>query len=95
MDTGQPENCKVFRFGTLSLTNEPARSATWAAVAYAINWGKFINFCLNGTTQSYPEITRFIYTTKETGHPSRIKRGGWPFFVPAPNLNHPDGYPSG
>lgn len=35
---------KVFHFGTLSLTDEPARSATYRAVEYAKNAGKLITF---------------------------------------------------
>ena len=38
------DNAKVFHFGTLSLTNEPARSATYQAVAYAKNKGKLITY---------------------------------------------------
>ena len=38
------DDCKVFHFGTLSLTSEPARSATQAAVAYAKEQGKLISF---------------------------------------------------
>ena len=38
------EDCKVFHFGTLSLTSDPARSATRAAVAYAKKQGKLISF---------------------------------------------------
>ena len=38
------DGCKVFHFGTLSLTNEPARGATQAAVAYAKEKGKYISF---------------------------------------------------
>jgi len=47
-----PEECdltlideaKLFHFGTLSLTHEPARSATRAAIAYAKEKGKLISF---------------------------------------------------
>lgn len=38
------DRCKVFHFGTLSLTNEPARSTTRRAVAYAKEKGKYISF---------------------------------------------------
>lgn len=44
VDTALLENCKVFHFGTLSLTGEPVRTATRDAVAYAKNKGKFISF---------------------------------------------------
>ena len=36
--------CRVFHFGTLSLTDEPARSATQAAVAFAKEQGKLVSF---------------------------------------------------
>lgn len=38
------DDAKVFHFGTLSLTDEPARSATYHAVAYAKEHGKMITF---------------------------------------------------
>ena len=38
------DEAKVFHFGTLSLTDEPARSATYQAVAYAKARGKLITF---------------------------------------------------
>ena len=38
------EECRVFHFGTLSLTDEPARSATQAAVAFAKEQGKLVSF---------------------------------------------------
>ena len=38
------DRAKVFHFGTLSLTNEPARSATYRAVAYAKAAGKLITY---------------------------------------------------
>ena len=44
LDTALLDDCKVFHFGTLSLTGEPARSATRAAVAYAKEHGKLISF---------------------------------------------------
>ena len=44
LDTALLDSCKVLHFGTLSLTGEPARSATKAAVAYAKEHGKFISF---------------------------------------------------
>ena len=36
--------CRVFHFGSLSLTDEPARTATQKAVAYAKAQGKLISF---------------------------------------------------
>ena len=44
LDTALLDSCKVLHFGTLSLTGEPARSATKAAVAYAKEHGKLISF---------------------------------------------------
>ncbi|MCR5537657.1 MAG: carbohydrate kinase [Lachnospiraceae bacterium] len=41
---GMIDEARVLHFGTLSLTDEPARSATKAAVAYAKEHGKFITF---------------------------------------------------
>ena len=38
------DEAKVFHFGTLSLTNEPARTATQQAVAYAKEKGRLISF---------------------------------------------------
>lgn len=38
------DECSVFHFGTLSLTSEPARTATRKAVAYAREKGKLISF---------------------------------------------------
>ena len=38
------DEAKVFHFGTLSLTDEPARSATCKAVAYAKEHGKLITY---------------------------------------------------
>ena len=38
------EEAKVFHFGTLSLTDEPARSATQRCVAYAKEQGKLITY---------------------------------------------------
>ncbi len=38
------DQAKVFHFGTLSLTDEPVRSATYQAVAYAKSKGKLITY---------------------------------------------------
>ena len=38
------DQAKVFHFGTLSLTDEPARSATYRAVEYAKSRGKLITY---------------------------------------------------
>lgn len=44
IDLSLLEEAKVFHFGTLSLTDEPARSATQKCVAYAKNAGKLITY---------------------------------------------------
>ena len=44
VNTALLDDCKVFHFGTLSLTGEPARTATRDAVAYAKAHGKLISF---------------------------------------------------
>ena len=38
------ENARVFHYGTLSLTDEPARTATQKAIAYAKQLGKLLTF---------------------------------------------------
>lgn len=38
------ENCDLFHFGSLSLTDEPSRSATHAAIAHAKKLGKLISY---------------------------------------------------
>ena len=43
IDTSLIDDAKVFHFGTLSLTDEPARTATQKAVAYAKSKGKLIS----------------------------------------------------
>ena len=43
IDTGLIDEARVFHFGTLSLTDEPARTATRKAVAYAKERGKCIS----------------------------------------------------
>jgi fructokinase len=44
LDLNMIDNAKVFHFGTLSLTNEPARTATQKAVAYAKAKDKLITY---------------------------------------------------
>ena len=44
LDLGLIDEAKVFHFGTLSLTDEPARTATQKAVAYAKAQGKCITY---------------------------------------------------
>lgn len=44
IDLSLIDEAKVFHFGTLSLTDEPARSATYRAVRYAKEQGKLITY---------------------------------------------------
>ncbi len=44
LDLDLIDEAKVFHFGTLSLTDEPARSTTYQAVAYAKSRGKCITY---------------------------------------------------
>ena len=44
VDLSLIDEAKVFHFGTLSLTDEPARTATYKAVAYAKAQGKLITY---------------------------------------------------
>ena len=44
LDLNLIDEAKVFHFGTLSLTDEPARTATHKAVAYAKSKGKLITY---------------------------------------------------
>jgi fructokinase len=44
VDVSLIDAAKVFHFGTLSLTDEPARSTTYRAVAYAKSKGKLITY---------------------------------------------------
>ena len=44
IDLNLIDQAKIFHFGTLSLTNEPARTATYNAVAYAKSKGKRITY---------------------------------------------------
>ena len=44
LDLGLIGNAKVFHFGTLSLTDEPARITTYKAVEYAKSAGKLITY---------------------------------------------------
>ena len=44
LDLSLIDEAKIFHFGTLSLTDEPARSATYKAVQYAKSKGKLITY---------------------------------------------------
>ena len=51
------DGAKVFHFGTLSLTDEPARSATRQAVAYAKQAGKLITYDPNLRKPLWKDLT--------------------------------------
>lgn len=44
IDLSLIDECEVFHFGSLSLTDEPSRTATYNAVDYAKNKGKLISY---------------------------------------------------
>ncbi len=50
------DEAKVFHFGTLSLTDEPSRSATAQAVAYAREKGKLVTFDPNLRKPLWPAL---------------------------------------
>ena len=50
------DECRMLHFGTLSLTDEPARSATQAAVEYARRRGKLISFDPNLREPLWPSL---------------------------------------
>ena len=56
LDLSLIEACRVFHFGTLSLTDEPARSATRKAVAYAKSLGKLISYDPNLREPLWPSL---------------------------------------
>lgn len=51
-------DCKIFHFGTLSLTDEPAESATRAALDYAKSKGKIISFDPNLRPPLWDDLKR-------------------------------------
>ncbi len=51
------DEAKVFHFGTLSLTDEPARSATYRAVDYAKRRGKWITYDPNLRKPLWNDLT--------------------------------------
>ena len=57
LDLELVDGCKVFHFGTLSLTNDPARTATVTAVEYAKKKGKYISFDPNLRKPLWPSDT--------------------------------------
>ena len=57
VDKTMIDEAKVFHFGTLSLTGEPARTTTQKAVAYAKEQGKLITYD--------PNLRKPLWTTEE------------------------------
>jgi fructokinase len=53
-DAGLLENCAIFHFGSLSLTDEPARSATYAAIRRAKAAGALISYDPNYRAGLWP-----------------------------------------
>ena len=56
LDLGLIDEARGFHFGTLSLTDEPARSATYRAVAYAKSRGKLITYDPNLRTPLWNDL---------------------------------------
>ena len=56
LDTDLLSNCKVFHFGSLSLTDEPARSATQKAVQTAKSFGAVISYDPNYRASLWPDV---------------------------------------
>ena len=57
LDLSLIDEAKVFHFGTLSLTDEPARSATYEAVAYAKSKNKLITYDPNLRKPLWKDLT--------------------------------------
>ncbi|MDO4493533.1 MAG: carbohydrate kinase [Clostridia bacterium] len=58
LDTEAIDACRAFHFGTLSLTDEPARTATMTAVARAKEGGKLISFDPNLREVLWDDLAR-------------------------------------
>ena len=54
------EECRIFHFGTLSLTHQPAREATQKAIATARGFGKMLSFD--------PNLRPLLWETQEEAH---------------------------
>ena len=48
------ENCRIFHFGSVSMTGEPSRSATLEAISYARERGKIISYDPNLRLRLWP-----------------------------------------
>jgi fructokinase len=55
VDLSLINDCRIFHFGSLSLTDEPARSATMHAVQHAKNLGKIISYDPNWRPPLWPD----------------------------------------
>ncbi len=58
VDKSLIDECDIFHFGTLSLTDEPSKSATEQAVAYAKEKGKLISFDPNLRKPLWNDISK-------------------------------------
>jgi fructokinase len=56
LDTDLLESCRIFHFGSLSLTDEPARSATRKAIAIAKEAGAIISYDPNLREPLWPDL---------------------------------------
>lgn len=56
LDLSLIDDCRDFHFGTLSLTNDPAKTATEKAIAYAKQQGKLISFDPNLRKPLWPDM---------------------------------------
>lgn len=59
------KECRIFHFGTLSMTHEPARSATMKALEYAKAQGKIISFDPNYRPLLWDDESMAIKAIKE------------------------------
>lgn len=59
------KNCNIFHFGSLSMTDEPSRSATFAALKYAKENGKLISYDPNWRPLLWPSEAEGIQTMKK------------------------------
>ena len=66
IDLSLIDNTKIFHFGTLSLTDEPARSATKCALKYAREKGKIISFDPNWRAPLWDSADSFLEQSRES-----------------------------
>ncbi len=59
------QNCRIFHFGSVSLTDEPSRSATLDAVRYARSLGKLISYD--------PNYRPFLWESSEAAVPYMLE----------------------